>query len=151
MDTTSYKTLSANKKTADKKWVLVDAQGQHLGRMASKVAKVLRGKYKVNFTPHVDCGDNVVIINAEKVHLTGKKWDQKEYDHYTGYPGGHRSESARDVFDKNPATIVERAVKRMLPKNRLGRQLFRNLYVYTGEEHGKDAQKPKKLDLSKLK
>ena len=151
MDTLSYKTISANKNTVQKEWVLVDAEGQTLGRLSSKVAKILRGKYKPNFTPHVDCGDNVVIINAEKVSLSGKKWDSKEYIRYTGYPGGQRSETARDLLAKNPAAIVERAVKGMLPKNRLGADLFRNLRVYAGAAHDQEAQKPKAINLNDLK
>ncbi|WP_445383160.1 50S ribosomal protein L13 [Robiginitalea sp. IMCC43444] len=151
MDTLSYKTISANKNTVQKEWVLVDAEGQTLGRLSSKVAKILRGKYKPNFTPHVDCGDNVVIINAEKVSLSGKKWDSKEYIRYTGYPGGQRSETARDLLAKNPAALVERAVKGMLPKNRLGADLFRNLRVYAGATHDQEAQKPKAINLNDLK
>ena len=151
MDTLSYKTISANKNTVQKEWVLVDAEGQTLGRLASKVAKILRGKYKPNFTPHVDCGDNVVVVNAEKISLSGKKWDSKEYIRYTGYPGGQRSETARDLLSKNPAAIVERAVKGMLPKNRLGADLFRNLRVYAGSTHEQEAQKPKAINLNDLK
>ncbi len=151
MDTLSYKTISANKKTADKQWVLVDAEGQTLGRLASKVAVMLRGKNKPNFTPHADCGDNVVVINAEKITLSGNKWEDKKYIHYTGYPGGQRSRSAKEMMEKNPTAIVEKAVKGMLPKNRLGADLFRNLYVYAGGEHGQEAQKPKQINLNDLK
>ncbi len=151
MDTLSYKTISANKATVDKQWVLVDAEGQHLGRLASKVAKLLRGKYKPNFTPHVDCGDNVVIINADKIVLTGNKWNDKTYIRHTGYPGGQRSRTAQEVFDKHPERIVEKAVKGMLPKNRLGADLFRNLRVYVGTEHDQEAQKPKAINLNDLK
>jgi large subunit ribosomal protein L13 len=151
VDTLSYKTKSANRKTVDKQWVLVDADGQTLGRLASKVANILRGKYKTNFTPHVDCGDNVVVINAEKIALSGKKWDDKEYIRYTGYPGGQRVENARQLLDKKPTALVERAVKGMLPKNRLGADLFRNLYVYEGEAHKQEAQQPKKINLNDLK
>ena len=151
MDTLSYKTISANKATVDKQWVLVDAEGQHLGRLASKVAKLLRGKYKTNFTPHVDCGDNVVIINADKIVLTGNKWNDKTYIRHTGYPGGQRSRTAQELFDKHPERIVERAVKGMLPKNRLGADLFRNLRVYVGAEHDQEAQKPKAINLNDLK
>lgn len=151
MDTLSYKTISANKKTVNKEWLLVDADGQTLGRLASKVAKMLRGKYKTNFTPHVDCGDNVVVINAEKIVLSGTKWDNKEYIRYTGYPGGQRSITARELMDKNPTALVEKAIKGMLPKNRLGADIFRNLYVYEGSEHKQEAQKPKQINLNDLK
>jgi len=126
VDTLSYKTISANKATVNKQWVLVDADGQTLGRLSSKVAKLLRGKYKPNFTPHVDCGDNVVIINAEKINLTGNKWDDKTYTRYTGYPGGQRSQTAKEMLAKNPARIVEKSIKGMLPKNRLGIRKHKN-------------------------
>lgn len=151
MDTLSYKTISANKATVDKQWLLVDAEGHHLGRLASKVAKLLRGKHKTNFTPHVDCGDNVVVINADKIVLTGNKWTDKEYVRYTGYPGGQRTRSAQEVFDKNPETIIEKAVKGMLPKNKLGAEMFRNLRVYVGTQHDQEAQKPKAINLNDLK
>jgi len=151
VDTLSYKTISANKKTVNKEWLLVDAEGQTLGRLASKVAKILRGKYKPEFTPHVDCGDNVVIINAAKVSLSGNKWDDKQYIRYTGYPGGQRVQTARELLDKKPEALVEKAVKGMLPKNKLGADLFRNLRVYAGTEHGQEAQKPKAINLNDLK
>lgn len=151
MNTLSYKTLSANKNTVQKEWLLVDAEGQVLGRLASKVAKIIRGKYKPNFTPHVDCGDNVVIINAEKIKLTGKKWTDKEYVRHTGYPGGRRVLSAQQMYDKDPRRLLQKAVKGMLPKNKLGAALFRNLYVYVGEEHNQKAQKPKTCNLNELK
>ena len=151
MNTLSYKTVSANKNTVNKEWLLVDADGQSLGRLASKVAMLIRGKYKPNYTPHVDCGDNVVIINAEKIVLTGNKWAAKSYVRHTGYPGGQRSLTARELFDKDPTRLVEKAVKGMLPKNKLGSALFRNLYVYTGTEHKQEAQKPKKINLNDLK
>lgn len=151
MDTLSYKTVSANKKTVDKQWLLVDAEGQTLGRLASKIAILLRGKHKPNFTPHVDCGDNVVVINAEKIHLSGNKWEDKTYQRFTGYPGGQRSRTASELLDKKPTSLVESAVKGMLPKNKLGAQLFRNLRVYTGTEHGQEAQKPKAFNLNDLK
>lgn len=150
MDTLSYKTISANKATADKQWVLIDAEGQTLGRMASKVAKLLRGKYKPSFTPHADCGDNVVIINAEKIILTGNKWTDKSYIRHTGYPGGQRSLTASELFEKDPAKLVEKSVKGMLPKNKLGSALFRNLKVYVGTEHGQEAQKPTTINLNDL-
>ena len=151
MDTLSYKTVSANRKTVDKQWLLVDAEGQTLGRLSSKVAKLLRGKHKPNFTPHVDCGDNVVIINAEKIVLSGNKWDSKVYQRYTGYPGGQRETSVKELLAKNPARIVEKAVKGMLPKTRLGADLFRNLKVYVGTEHGQEAQKPTAININDLK
>ena len=150
MDTLSYKTISANKATADKQWVLVDAEGQTLGRMASKVAKLLRGKYKPSFTPHADCGDNVVIINAEKIILTGNKWTDKSYIRHTGYPGGQRSLTATELYGKDPARIVEKSIKGMLPKNKLGSALFRNLKVYVGSEHDQGAQKPTTINLNDL-
>lgn len=151
MDTLSYKTKSANSKTVTKEWLLVDADGQTLGRLASKVANILRGKYKTNYTPHVDCGDNVVVINADKITLSGNKWDDKQYIRYTGYPGGQRTRSARDLMDSKPTALVEKAVKGMLPKNRLGADLFRNLYVYAGTEHKQEAQKPKQINLNDLR
>jgi len=151
VDTLSYKTVSANAATANKEWVLIDADGQTLGRMSSIVAKFLRGKYKTNFTPHADCGDNVVVINASKINLTGKKWTEKSYIRHTGYPGGQRSLTATELFDKDPTRLVENAVKGMLPKNKLGAALFRNLKVYSGTEHGQEAQKPKVINLNEIK
>ncbi|MCC8359821.1 50S ribosomal protein L13 [Salinimicrobium sediminilitoris] len=151
MDTLSYKTVSANKATVNKEWVVVDAEGQALGRLSSVVAKLLRGKFKANFTPHVDCGDNVIVINAEKINLTGKKWDSKEYIRHTGYPGGQRSLTATELFTKGPERLVENAVKGMLPKNKLGADLFRNLRVFAGSEHDLQAQKPKTINLNDLK
>jgi large subunit ribosomal protein L13 len=151
VDTLSYKTVSANKATVNKEWVLIDADGQTLGRMSSIVAKFLRGKYKTNFTPHVDCGDNVVVINAEKITLTGSKWTDKSYIRHTGYPGGQRSLTATELFDKDPTRIIENAVKGMLPKNKLGSALFRNLKVYSGTEHGQEAQKPRTINLNEIK
>ena len=151
MDTTSYKTVSANKATADKEWLLVDASDETLGRMASKVAKLLRGKHKPSFTPHVDCGDNVVVINAEKVRLSGNKWSDKKYIRHTGYPGGQRITTADEMLAKKPVFLVENAIRGMLPKNRLGRELFRNLYVYEGGAHNQEAQQPRKIELDKIK
>ncbi|MDN3596218.1 50S ribosomal protein L13 [Zunongwangia endophytica] len=151
MDTLSYKTVSANKATVTKEWVLVDAEGQTLGRLSSKVAKIIRGKHKPDFTPHVDCGDNVIVINAEKINLTGKKWDAKEYIRHTGYPGGQRSLTASELFTKAPERLIEKAVKGMLPKNKLGSALFRNLKVYSGTQHDHEAQKPKTINLNDLK
>lgn len=151
MDTLSYKTISAKPADINKEWVLVDAEGQTLGRLASKVAKILRGKYKTNFTPHVDCGDNVIVINAEKIEMSGNKWADKTYLRYTGYPGGQRSTSASSLLEKHPERIIEKSVKGMLPKNRLGADLFRNLKVYAGAEHGQEAQKPKAINLNDYK
>ncbi|GAB1856019.1 50S ribosomal protein L13 [Flavobacteriaceae bacterium MHTCC 0001] len=150
MDTLSYKTISANKATVDKQWVVVDAENQTLGRLASKVAKLLRGKHKPNFTPHVDCGDNVIVINAEKINLSGNKWNDKTYIRHTGYPGGQRSLTANELFGKNPARLVEKSVKGMLPKNKLGSALFRNLTVVVGTEHKHTAQKPKTINLNEF-
>ena len=151
MDTLSFKTVSANRSNVDKQWVLVDAEGEILGRMASKVAKMLRGKHKPNYTPHVDCGDNVIVINAEKVEMTGNKWQDKVYLRYTGYPGGQRSRSAMELLEKHPERIVEKAVKGMLPKNKLGAKLFRNLKVVVGTEHDYAAQKPTVINLKEFK
>lgn len=142
MDTLSYKTISINKENADKKWLLVDAEGQTLGRLASEVAKRLRGKHKPNFTPHADCGDFVIVVNAEKIVLTGNKWDEKEYIRYTGYPGGQRVRTAKEQLKRKPFALVEDAVRGMLPKNSLGREIFRNLHVYVGPDHKHDAQQP---------
>jgi large subunit ribosomal protein L13 len=151
VDTLSYKTISANRKTVNKQWLLVDAEGETLGRLASKVAKLLRGKHKTDFTPHVDCGDNVVVINAEKIHLSGNKWEDKTYLRYTGYPGGQRSATAKEVLVKKPESIVEKAIKGMLPKNKLGAELFRNLKVYVGPNHEQEAQKPTVFNLKEFK
>ena len=150
MDTLSYKTISANKATSDKQWVLVDAEGQTLGRLASKVAILLRGKHKPNFTPHVDCGDNVIVINSEKINLSGNKWNDKSYIRHTGYPGGQRSLTASELFAKDPARLVEKSVKGMLPKNKLGAALFRNLDVVVGAEHKHKAQQPKTINLNEV-
>ena len=151
MDTLSYKTKSANKATVNKEWVIVDAEGLILGRLASEVSKILRGKNKPSFTPHVDCGDNVIVVNAEKVVLTGKKMSDKIYMRHTGYPGGQRVQTATEVLAKYPERLVEKAVKGMLPKNRLGRRLFTNLHVVVGAEHKFEAQKPKVVDLNTIK
>ncbi len=151
MDTLSYKTVSVNKATANKEWVIVDAEGQALGRLGSKVAKILRGKNKPSFTPHADCGDNVIVINAEKVLLTGKKMADKIYIRHTGYPGGQRQQTATELLAKFPERLVEKAVKGMLPKNKLGRKLYTNLHVVIGTEHKYEAQKPKVVDLNTIK
>ena len=147
MDTSSYKTISANANTVDKHWVLVDADSVPLGRLASVVAVHIRGKHKTNFTPHVDCGDNVIVINAEKVSLSGNKWKQKQYIRHTGYPGGQRSLNAEQLSAKSPKRLIENAVRGMLPKNKLGATLFRNLKVFAGIEHNYDAQKPKTINI----
>lgn len=151
MNTLSYKTISANKETVKKEWLLVDAEGETLGRLSSIVAKLIRGKYKTNYTPHVDCGDNVIVINAEKVQLTGKKWEDKKYFSHTGYPGGQRITNPKDLLAKKPIALVEKAVKGMLPKNKLGSALYKNLYVYEGSEHNQEAQKPKKININSIK
>ena len=142
MDTLSYKTVSANKETADKKWLVVDAAGINLGRLGSEVASLLRGKHKPLFTPHADCGDHVIVINADKVALSGKKWDEKVYIRYTGYPGGQRFATPKEMMAKHPTAMVEMAVRGMLPKNRLGSAVYRNLYVYAGTDHTQQAQQP---------
>jgi large subunit ribosomal protein L13 len=151
VDSLSYKTISANKATVQKEWVVIDATDLVLGRMGSKVAKLLRGKYKPSFTPHVDCGDNVIIINADKVRLTGNKWTDRVYLRYTGYPGGQRNITPAKLMEKSPEKLIKKVVKGMLPKNRLGDKLIGNLYVYAGTEHPHEAQQPKQLDLNSLK
>ena len=143
MNTLSYKTVSANKKTVNKEWVVVDAQGEILGRLSTKIAMIIRGKTKPDFTPNVDCGDNVIVINADKVKLTGNKFSEKEYVSYTGYPGGQRFISPKELMAKHPTRVIEKAVRGMLPKNRLGKALFGNLHVYAGPEHPHAAQNPK--------
>jgi len=145
LDTNSFKTVSLNKATAEKGWVIVDADSQVLGRMASEVAKMIRGKHKPGYTPHMDCGDNVIVINTDKVRLTGKKWTDKQYVRHTGYPGGQRIETPNQVKAKSSTILVEKAVRGMLPINRLGRQLFKNLHVYEGAEHPHGAQQPKEV------
>ena len=151
VDTLSYKTISGNVSTANKQWFVVDAEGQTVGRLASKVAKLIRGKHKVNFTPHADCGDNVIIINAEKVSFSGTKLVNKEYVRYTGYPGGQRFTSAAEMLQKHPERLIEKAVKGMLPKNKLGSRLFTNLKVYVGAKHDQEAQKPQVFNLDTFK
>ena len=151
MDTLSYKTVSANKATVNKGWVVVDATGQHVGRMGSKVAKLLRGKYKPDFTPHVDCGDNVIIINADKVILTGKKWNERIYYSYSGYPGGQKQTTPAQLQAKGDDRLLRKVVKGMLPKNKLGAKLLGNLYVYADGEHKHEAQQPKSIDINSLK
>jgi large subunit ribosomal protein L13 len=151
VDTLSYKTISANKATVEKEWVVVDATDQHLGRMSSKVAKLLRGKYKPSFTPHVDCGDNVIIINAEKAVLTGQKWDGRIYHTYSGYPGGQKDITPAQLQAKGEDRLFRKVVKGMLPKNKLGAKLLGNLHVYAGSVHKHEAQQPKTLDINSLK
>ncbi len=147
MDTLSYKTVSLNSATVEKNWVIVDADSLVLGRVSSEVAKIIRGKHKAGYTPNVDCGDNVVVINADKVRLTGKKWTDKQYVRHTGYPGGQRFETPAEAKAKTSRLLVERAVRGMLPKTKLGNKLIKNLYVYEGAEHPHEAQKPKEVKL----
>jgi len=147
VDVISYKTVSANKGTINKEWLVIDAEGHVLGRLASEIAKLLRGKHKPNYTPHTDCGDNVIVINAEKVKLTGKKWTDRVYLSYTGYPGGQRSITPKALLEKHPHALVEKSVKGMLPKNKLGSQLYKNLHVYVGAEHPHAGQQPKEIKL----
>lgn len=147
MDTLSYKTVSANKQTVDKKWYLVDAEAEIVGRLAAQVAHILRGKHKPSYTPHVDCGDHVIIINADKIRFTGKKMRDKEYFFYSGHPGGKRLVAAKDLLRRRPIYIVEKAIKGMLPKNSLGREVFRSLHVYAGAKHPHQAQQPVTLQI----
>ncbi|MBS1680210.1 MAG: 50S ribosomal protein L13 [Bacteroidetes bacterium] len=145
MDQYSYKTTFANKATANKNWVLVDAKDQVLGRLASQVAHALRGKNKTNYTPNADTGDHVVVINADKVRMTGKKWNNRRIFTYSGYPGGQRQLSPKEISEKNPARVIELSVRGMLPKNTMGRELFRSLHVYAGAEHPHTANQPKEI------
>ena len=151
VNTLSYKTVSANKETVEKEWYIVDAKDVVLGRLASVVAMVLRGKHKPSFTPHVDCGDNVIVINADKIKLTGKKMSDKQYVSHSGYPGGQRFQTVEDLLSKKPEAVLEKAIKGMLPKSRLGSEMFRNLFVYAADNHPHEAQQPKELDLNKIK
>ena len=151
MNYLSYKTVSVNKEQANKKWYVIDAEGQILGRFASEVAMILRGKRKPCFTPHSDCGDNVIIINAEKIQLTGKKMDEKYYVRYTGYPGGQRIRNVKEQLNRKPAAVLEHAIKGMLPKTKLGAAIYRNLYVYAGSEHPHQAQQPEELKINTIK
>lgn len=148
MKTLSYKTQSAKKHEIDRKWHIIDAEGQIVGRMCTTIASVLRGKHKPQYTPHVDTGDYVIVINADKVRFTGTKMDNKKYLRYSGYPGGQKSRTAREAMEKKPFFIVENAVRGMLPKNRLGRAMFKKLFVYAGGDHPHGAQKPEELKLS---
>ena len=159
MDTLSYKTVSPNAQQVDREWVIIDATDQHLGRLCSKVAKILRGKNKPAYTPFVECGDNVIIVNADKVVLTGKKLTDKIYLNYTGYPGGQRELTPEVLIKKSYNKHLKagmhplflRVMKGMLPKNRLGRQLIKNLHVYNGPSHPHEAQNPKVLDINTIK
>lgn len=151
MEANSYKTISANKATVRKEWVVVDAENEILGRLSSKVAKLVRGKYKTNFTPHVDCGDNVIVINADKIRMTGNKWVDRQHVSHSGYPGGQKIHTPEAIFKKDPARLINHAVKGMLPKNRLGAAILGNLHIYTGTEHPHEAQKPKKIELNSIK
>lgn len=151
MDTLSYKTVSVNKQNSSKTWVLVDAENEILGRLASRVAMMLRGKHKPSFTPHADCGDQVIVINAEKVRLTGQKMEVKSYRRHTGYPGGQREPLIGDIMKKKPEFPVENAVKGMLPKTKLGRALLGNLKVYAGASHPHEAQNPQAINLNDIK
>lgn len=147
MDTNSYKTFSATPEDIDKQWVLFDAEGQTLGRLASTIATYLRGKHKPEFTPHMDTGDNVIVINAEKINLTGKKLQNKKYFRHTGFPGGERFTTAEEMLEKDPTFLVKNAVKGMLPKNRLSRKLMTHLRVFAGPVHPHEAQQPEKIEL----
>lgn len=151
MDALSYKTISANSETVNKNWILIDAENEVLGRLASIAAKYVRGKYKTNYTPHVDCGDNVIVINAEKVVLTGTKTDDKVYVRHTGFPGGQRFTTPRKLLQSAPEQIIKNAIYGMLPKNKLGRKLNTNVYVYAGSEHPHAAQQPKTVKLNEVK
>ena len=148
MDTLSYKTISANRATVNKEWVLIDAEDAVLGRLSSEVARLLRGKHKTNYTPHVDCGDNVIVINASKIKLTGNKWEGRLHFSYTGHPGGQRRQTPLEIFTKSPVALVEKSIKGMIPKTKLGSELYRNLYVFEGAEHTHEAQQPTEIKLS---
>jgi large subunit ribosomal protein L13 len=150
VDTLSYKTLSSNKATANKQWFLVDAEGHTLGRLSSKIAKVLRGKYKTNFTPHADCGDFVVIINSEKIVMTGTKMTDREIFSHTGYPGGQKRITPLEMLAKDGTSVVKHAIKGMLPKKKLGAAILKNCYIFSGSKHDKEAQKPTVLNLNDL-
>lgn len=151
MNTLSYRTISANEKIVKKEWVVIDAENEVVGRLATVVARILRGKNKTYFTPHFDCGDNVIIINAEKIRFTGKKMNEKQYVHHTTYPGGQRFATPREVLRKKPIAIIEHAVRGMLPKNKLGDELYRNLYVYEGANHPHEGQTPKLINIKEIK
>lgn len=150
MDTLSYKTVSLNKATVEKKWLVIDATDLALGRLSSRIALILRGKNKPGFTPNVDCGDNVIVINAEKVALKGKKMTNRVYTRYTGYPGGQRFSTPAEILAKRPTELIRRAVKGMLPKTRLGDKVLGNLYIYAGPEHPHQAQNPIEIKLNEI-
>lgn len=147
MDALSYKTVSLSNEAVKKDWIVIDAEAAVLGRLSSEIAKILKGKNKTSYTPHIDCGDNVIVVNAEKVRLTGNKMTDKVYVRYTGYPGGQRFATPKEVLNRNPKQLIEMAVRGMLPKNRLGRQIFTNLYVYEGATHPHTAQNPKTVTI----
>lgn len=151
MDTLSYKTVSLNKETVQKNWLLIDATDVPVGRLSSVIAMILRGKHKAGFTPHVDAGDNVIVINAEKVLFTGNKMEQKQYVRHTGYPGGQRFTTPAEYMKKNPAKIIEHAVKGMLPRNKLSRRLILNMHIYSGTQHPHEAQQPVLINIDKIK
>ena len=151
MDTLSYRTISANEKIVKKEWVVIDAENAVVGRLATVVARILRGKTKTYYTPHFDCGDNVIIINAEKIRFTGNKMEDKEYVRHTGYPGGQRFATPRELLRRKPIAILEHAIRGLLPKNRLGHQLYRNLYVYAGPNHPHEGQQPKLININEIK
>ena len=150
MDTLSYKTVSLNKATVNKEWLVIDATDIALGRLASRVALVLRGKNKPGYTPHVDCGDNVIIVNAEKIRLTGKKMTDRVYVRYTGYPGGQRFSTPREILASRPEELIRMSVRGMLPKTRLGSKLINNLYIYAGPDHKQQAQNPKTIKFNEI-
>ena len=141
------KTFMQKKETVDRKWFVIDAEGKNLGRLATKAAHILRGKHKVTFTPHVDCGDYVIVINASKVNLTGNKLNDKKYYNHSGFPGGLRERNAKLMIEKYPEEMVERAIKGMLPHNALGAKMYKKLFVYAGADHKHEAQKPEVLEV----
>lgn len=151
MNTLSYKTESATPRTIKKEWLVVDATDMILGRLSSEVAKLIKGKHKPFYTPHMNCGDNVIVVNANKIKLTGNKWDDRVHFFHSGYPGGQREVTPAMLFAKGPERLIEKAVKGMLPKNKLGRDLFRSLHVYEGPTHNHQAQQPKSIDITKIK
>ena len=150
MNSLVYKTISANSATVNKQWVVIDVKDIPLGRACSIIANFLRGKYKSNYTPHVDCGDNVIVLNAAKIKLTGNKWEQKKYIRHTGYPGGQRVLNPIQIHNKNSTRLVEKSVRGMLPKNKLGASILRNCYIFSLDQHDKEAQKPISLNLNDL-
>jgi len=151
VNTLSYRTISANKATVKREWLIVDAENEVLGRLTSKIASILRGKNRPYFTPHANCGDKVIVINAEKIRVTGNKTEDKEYTWHSGYPGGQKVTTFKKLIVKKPIAPIEKAVKGMLPKNKLGSAIFKNLYVYAGTEHPHEAQQPRKINLNEIK